>query len=128
MTVVLSKPRDCETGQHAVVTAWKERKCYLDDRWKEVLEAISSKMHVSHETEEPDNGVLSSLLETHHSRAITLVGSGIELHTVVREASLLFGEPLSVVWEIGKNEVSDDCNDEGDNTLENKEPFPAGET
>jgi hypothetical protein len=81
---------------------------------------------VSHETEEPDNRVLGCLLETLHGRAVTLVGSGIELHTVVGEVPLLFGEPLGVVREIGEDEVSDDGNDEGDDTLEDEEPLPAG--
>lgn len=82
-------------------------------------------MHVSHETEQPDNGVLGCLLETLHGRAVTLVGGGIELHTVMCEAPLLFGEPLGVVREIGEDKVSNDGDDKGDDTLENEEPLPA---
>lgn len=54
----------------------------LDDSWEEVLEPVGSKMHVCHESENPDHGVLSSLTETSPHRGLSLVANGIEGHAV----------------------------------------------
>ena len=100
----------------------------LDDSGEEVLESVGGKMHVRHEAEDPDQGILGRLLETHHGAGLALVLGGVELHTVVGQVALLLSEPPRREWRVGEHKVSNHSDDKGDGALEDEEPLPAGKS
>jgi hypothetical protein len=82
-------------------------------------------VHVSHEGEDPDHGILSSLAETSPDGGVLTLADGIDGHAADSKVTLSLCEPPCVVREVGKQEKTDDGNQEGDNTLEDEEPLPA---
>lgn len=78
-----------------------------------------------HSAEEPHRRVAGGLLETLRSAGFTLVGDGIELHSVVGEVPLVLREPPSGQGEVGQQEKAGNCDDKCDSALEDEEPLPA---
>ena len=97
----------------------------LDNSGEEVLEAVGCQVHVSHEGEDPDHGVLGGLAETSPDRGVLALSYGIDGHAGYGEVALLLGEPPGVVREVGEEEEAEDGDDEGDDTLEDEEPLPS---
>lgn len=99
----------------------------LDHSREEVLETICGKMHVGHGSEDPHHGVLGSLSEASPDRGFATVADSVHSHAVGGEFTLVWCEPLGVVWEVGKEEEANNSNDKGNHTLEDEEPAPASD-
>ena len=82
-------------------------------------------MKMSHKSEEPDNRVRSSLLETIENAGIPRVLNGIDLDTTVGKLSLFRSEPPGGERCVRETEVTDDCDNKGNDTLEDEKPLPA---
>ena len=100
----------------------------LDNSGEEVLESIRCQVHVRHESKNPDHGIFSGLTETDPDTGVLALTDGVESHTVNSKIALFLCEPPSVVGKVRKEEVPDDSDDKGNNTLEDEEPLPATKT
>lgn len=85
-------------------------------------------MHVCHEGEGPYHGVGGSLLEALPGTCLALVAYGIKLHSVMSQLSFFGSEPFRGEWEVRQDEEADNCNNECNCALKDKEPAPAGKT
>jgi hypothetical protein len=99
----------------------------LDDGGEEVLEAVCSKVHVLHESKEPELGVRCGCLETGEWRNDTLFANSVKKDTLVCQDTLFGREPFGVERIVWKNEARNNGYDEGCDTLDDEQPLPAGE-
>lgn len=100
----------------------------FDGGGEEVLEAIGSQVHVLHKGKEPELGVASGILETGKSAGAGFATDGVTLDAIMGQLAFFGGEPAGGERVVRKGKDSTDGNDEGGNTLDDKEPAPAGKT
>lgn len=94
----------------------------------EVLESVGSQVEMSHEREEPDDRVRTSLSEANPDAGISFLLNSICGNATVSEYSFLRGKPSGGQGRVWKAEESDDGNDEGDSSLEDEKPLPASQS
>lgn len=82
-------------------------------------------MEMSHKSEEPDNRIGSSLLEAIEDAGISRVLHSVNLDTAVGKLSLFRSEPPGSERCVRETEVTDDCDNKGNDTLEDEKPLPA---
>lgn len=82
-------------------------------------------MHVGHEGKNPYHGILGGLAKTSPNRSILTLSNSVDGHARNGEVSLFLCEPPGVVGEVGKEEESDNRDEESDNTLEDEQPLPS---
>ena len=99
----------------------------FDDGGEEVLESVCSKMHVLHESEEPELRVRCRCLETGEWAHNALFADGVEKNAVVCQDALFRCEPLGVERIVWKDKACDNRYNEGCDTLNDEKPLPAGE-
>jgi hypothetical protein len=97
----------------------------LDSSREEVLESISSKVHVLHEGKEPQLRIACSLLETSPRGDNALFAHGVEKNTVVCQQTLFGSKPLRVERVIGEDEGGYKSNDKRGDALYDEKPLPS---
>ena len=97
-------------------------------RTYEVLESVGSQVEMSHEREEPNDRVRTSLSEADPNTGISFLLNSVGGNAAVGKYSFLRGKPSSGQGCVWKAEESDNGNDEGDSSLEDEKPLPAGQS
>jgi hypothetical protein len=93
-----------------------------------VLEPIGSQMKMSHECEEPNDWVRTSLSKTNPDTGVSLLLNSIGSNAAVSKNSFLGGKPSGGQRCVRKAEEANNGNDEGNRSLEDKKPLPTGQT
>jgi hypothetical protein len=85
-------------------------------------------MKMSHECEEPNDWVRTSLPETNPDTGVSLLLNGIGSNATVGENSFLRGKPSGGQRCVREAEEANNGNNEGNRSLEDKKPLPTSQT